>query len=96
MHCPPGYAARPRDTGWYAGFSALEQGGGGVPYASDGSRFFGATFDVSGLYRFNAVQDWLPNEGKTVAGMLAQIRDLERHFSANSTGCRRPSDQTIC
>jgi selenocysteine lyase/cysteine desulfurase len=80
MHCPPGYAARPRDTGWYAGFSALEQGGGGVPYASDGSRFFGATFDVSGLYRFNAVQDWLPNGGKTVAGMLAQIRDLERAF----------------
>ena len=30
LHCPPGYGARPRDTGWYAGFSALESGRGGV------------------------------------------------------------------
>src|SRR5437868_816395 len=45
LHCPPGYGARPRDTGWYAGFSGLEQRTGGVAYASDGSRFLGATFD---------------------------------------------------
>ena len=30
LHCPPGYGARPRDTGWYAGFDALEGGGSGV------------------------------------------------------------------
>ena len=80
LHCPPGYCPRPRDTGWYAGFSALEQGGEGVPYAPDGSRFFGATFDVSGLYRFNAVQDWLLREGLGVVGMLGHVRELERSF----------------
>ena len=32
LHCPPGYGLRPRDTGWYAGFSALEKGGSGVPH----------------------------------------------------------------
>lgn len=80
LHCPPGFCPRPLDTGWYAGFSALESGGGGVPYATDGSRFFGATFDVSGLYRFNAVQDWLAQEKLSVAGMLAHVRELERRF----------------
>jgi selenocysteine lyase/cysteine desulfurase len=80
MHCPPGYCPRPRDTGWYAGFTALEQGGSGVSFARDGSRFFGATFDVSGLYRFNAVQDWLLREKLDVAGMLAHVRMAERRF----------------
>lgn len=82
LHCPPGYGARPRDTGWYAGFSALEGGGTDVPFAKDGSRFFGATFDTSGLYRFNAVQDWLVGEKLSVTGMLAQVRALERSFLA--------------
>ncbi|SRR5579885_499133 len=80
LHCPPGYGARPRDTGWFAGFSALEGGASGVPYAKDGSRFLGATFDVSGLYRFNAVQEWLRAEGWTVASMLAHVRNIERAF----------------
>lgn len=82
LHCPPGYGARPRDTGWYAGFSALEHGAAGVPFATDGSRFLGATFDVSGLYRFNAVQDWMASEGWTVAKMLAHVRGIERDFLA--------------
>ncbi|HEX3810191.1 MAG TPA: aminotransferase class V-fold PLP-dependent enzyme [Rhizomicrobium sp.] len=82
LHCPPGYAPRPRDTGWYAGFSALEGGGSGVAYAKDGSRFLGATFDVTALYRFNAVQDWLTAEGWTVPKMLAHVRGIERAFLA--------------
>jgi selenocysteine lyase/cysteine desulfurase len=80
LHCPPDYCPRPCDTGWYAGFSALEQGGAGVPFAKDGSRFFGATFDVSGLYRFNAVQNWLADQDLTVARMLEHVRGLEQTF----------------
>jgi selenocysteine lyase/cysteine desulfurase len=53
-----------------------------VPFATDGSRFLGATFDVSGLYRFNAVQDWLLRAELSVAAMLAQVRRLERRFLA--------------
>ncbi len=82
LHCPPGFGARPRDTGWFAGFSALEGGASGVPYAEDGSRFLGATFDVSALYRFNAVQDWLESEGWTVARMLDHVRKIECAFLA--------------
>ncbi|MBI3676019.1 MAG: aminotransferase class V-fold PLP-dependent enzyme [Proteobacteria bacterium] len=80
LHCPPGYGMRPRDTGWYAGFSALEGGGNGVPFSRDGSRFLGATFDVSGLYRFNAVQDWLVKAKCSVATMLNHVRSVERAF----------------
>jgi kynureninase len=82
LHCPPGYGARPVDTGWYAGFSALEAGAKGVPYAADGSRFLGATFDVTALYRFNAVRDWLARENLTVASMLERVRGIERAFLA--------------
>jgi selenocysteine lyase/cysteine desulfurase len=80
LHAPPGYGPRPRDTGWYAGFSALESGAAGVPYADDGSRFLGATFDVSALYRFNAVQDWLAREGWSAQKMLAHVRGIEEAF----------------
>lgn len=82
LHCPQGICPRPRDTGWYAGFSVLEGGATGVPFASDGSRFFGATFDPSGLYRFNAVQEWLLSERRSVPSMLEEVRRLERRFLA--------------
>lgn len=60
MHCPPGYGPRPVDTGWYAGFGQLESGvGDAVSYANDGSRFAGATFDPSALYRLDAALRWL-------------------------------------
>jgi kynureninase len=43
-HCPPGYAERPRDTGWFAGFAQLATGAAGkVAYAPGGARLFGAT-----------------------------------------------------
>jgi selenocysteine lyase/cysteine desulfurase len=90
LHCPPGLCPRPRDTGWYAGFAALEGGGGGVPFPADGSRFFGATFDVSGLYRFNAVQDWLLCEKRSVASMLEHVRVLERRFLAELDNLHAP------
>ncbi len=80
LHCPPEYGIRPRDTGWYAGFSALEKSGRGVPYARDGSRFMGATFDVSGIYRFNAVQDWVQQKNRSVTDMLEHVRRIERRF----------------
>ncbi|MEM6667274.1 MAG: aminotransferase class V-fold PLP-dependent enzyme [Pseudomonadota bacterium] len=58
LHCPPGFAARPENSGWFAAFGALSGPQTGVPFGSDGSRFMGATFDPSGLYRMRAVLDW--------------------------------------
>ncbi len=67
MHCPPGHAPRPVDTGWYAAFGALTARQKGVPYGEDGSRFWGATFDPVGFYRQRDVFDWMDGIGLTVA-----------------------------
>ncbi len=82
-HCPPGYAERPRDTGWFAGFAELAAGATGrVAYAPGGARLFGATFDPTGLYRFNAVQRWLDDLGVTVRDIHAHVRHLQARFVA--------------
>lgn len=80
MHCPRGVAPRPVDTGWYAGFDALERADGGVAYAADAARFWGATFDPTGLYRFNAVQRLLRAEGLEVPAIHAHVRALQSQF----------------
>ncbi len=44
-------AFRPRHTGWFADFEHLDSPDRSVRYGPGGQRFFGATFDPSGLYR---------------------------------------------
>lgn len=83
MHCPPGFAPRPRDTGWFAAFGALGgKGDGSVAYGSDGTRFMGATFDPSGLYRLAGVFDWMDEIGLTVEAIHAHVLALQDVFLA--------------
>ncbi len=83
MHCPPGYAPRPRDTGWFAAFGALSaETAGNVAYAGDGSRFLGATFDPTGLYRLAAVFDWMDEIKLSVAAIHAHALALQELFLA--------------
>jgi selenocysteine lyase/cysteine desulfurase len=92
MHVPAGLGLRPRDTGWFADFGALEGKGTGVQYPADARRFLGATFDASGLMRLNAVMDLLAREGLSVEAMTAHCRDLQSHFidaMASSRAARR-------
>jgi selenocysteine lyase/cysteine desulfurase len=63
VHAPPGYAPRPVQTGWFADFGTMEGKQGQVGYNTDGSRFLGATYDPTGLYRFNAIRRALAQEG---------------------------------
>ncbi|HSJ44989.1 MAG TPA: aminotransferase class V-fold PLP-dependent enzyme [Euzebyales bacterium] len=79
-HCPPGYGPRPRDTGWFADFSSLAEGSSRVAYGPGGQRFMGATFDVTPLYRFNAVQRWLDDAGVAVDDIHAHVRGVQRRF----------------
>jgi selenocysteine lyase/cysteine desulfurase len=62
LHAPPDFAPRPANTGWLAEFASIEAHTSGIPYSRDGARFMGATFDPSGLYRFNAVREMLAAE----------------------------------
>jgi len=77
MHCPPGFALRPRDTGWYASFGALSGPQGSIGYAESGWRFMGATFDPSGLYRMGAVFDWLDANGLDARAIHAHAFALQ-------------------
>ncbi len=82
MHCPPGYAKRPVNTGWFAAFGTLTktQNTAQVPYVEGGQRFMGATFDPAPLYRLNAVQEWLQGLGLGVAQIRAKVEALQQQF----------------
>jgi selenocysteine lyase/cysteine desulfurase len=80
LSAPPGYGARPPVTGWFAEFDDLTLPPGSVGYARDASRFMGATFDPSALYRFNAVQRTLLERGLTTARISAHVAELQRSF----------------
>lgn len=81
LHAPPGFGARPEITGWFAEFGDLSGPPGGVQYRSDGGRFWGATFDVSPLYRFNAVRRMLDEAGLTTSDVADHSRALMTRFS---------------
>jgi selenocysteine lyase/cysteine desulfurase len=78
---PPGCELRPRDTGWYASFGTLEgREAEAVHYADDAYRFWGATFDPSGLYRFDAAMSWLASTGTTIEAVHRHALGLQKHF----------------
>lgn len=81
MHAPPGYGARPVNTGWFAGFGGLEVSGAGpVPFAADATRFAGATLAPDGIYRFEAALTMLEREGVDAGGVHARVQELQRLF----------------
>jgi selenocysteine lyase/cysteine desulfurase len=83
LHSPVGYGPRPVDTGWYAGFGQLESGVGDIiAYGDDGSRFAGATFDPSGVYRMDAVLGWLESEGVGPHEIHRHVLGLQERFLA--------------
>ncbi len=88
---PPGCSLRPADTGWYASFDTLAVAPGAtVPYSADAFRFWGATFDASGLYRFNAAMDWLRSTGTTIAQVHAHSTALQERFIAGLRRAKLP------
>ncbi len=79
---PRGCRLRPADTGWFAEFDELAATRGGTTgYAPDGVRFFGATFDPSGLYRLNAVLRMLDDAGADAAAIHAHALSLQAQFA---------------
>jgi selenocysteine lyase/cysteine desulfurase len=78
MHCPPGFGERPPVTGWFAEFGELTAPpGSSIGYTQDAMRFMGATFDSSALYRFNAIQRMLSENGITTSRAAARINRLQ-------------------
>jgi selenocysteine lyase/cysteine desulfurase len=80
LHAPPGFGPRPPITGWYAEFDDLTLPAGMVGYAPDAMRFMGATFDPSGLYRFNAVQRMLRENDLSTAMISGYVEALQQQL----------------
>ncbi len=77
LHAPAAYGPRPINTGWFADADAP---GETVPYEKDAGRFLGATFDPTGLYRFNAAVAMLEKEKITVRDIHDRIMILQFLF----------------
>jgi selenocysteine lyase/cysteine desulfurase len=80
LHAPQGMFPRPIDTGWFAAFFAMQQKQEGVLYAEDASRFLGATFDTTALYRFDAAMSLLEREGITTKEIDERAKTLQAMF----------------
>jgi selenocysteine lyase/cysteine desulfurase len=81
LHVPFGCRLRPVDTGWFAHFGGLAKApSDGVEYAEDAFRFWGATFDPTGLYRFNAVMEWMDRLGLSVESIHEHAKSLQKRF----------------
>src|SRR5690606_37763949 len=57
-----------------------------APYAPDGRRFLGATFDPTALYRLLAVLDWLDEQELTPDAVHAHAHEAKDMFLEGVTG----------
>jgi selenocysteine lyase/cysteine desulfurase len=83
LHAPDGFGPRPPLTGWYAEFEDLTLPAGVVGYATNASRFLGATFDPSALYRFTAVRGMLAENGLTTRFISGHVAELQKLLLAS-------------
>ncbi|HSD44699.1 MAG TPA: aminotransferase class V-fold PLP-dependent enzyme [Burkholderiales bacterium] len=89
LSIPEDCQLRPVFTGWYSDFGQLSGAqGAAVGYGPDAMRFWGSTFDPSGLYRFNAVMRWLHRLGVTAHEIHAHVEGLEHRFLDGLSGAR--------
>ena len=78
-HCP----WNPYDIGWFALFPYLQAGlpfGQSINFGNQANKFWGATFDPTGLYRLNAVMRLFAEKGMTVTKMDQYVMGLQNYF----------------
>ncbi len=81
MLVPESSTLRPVNTGWFASFSTLSSPSQEkIHYSDNGLRFAGATFDPSGIYRFNAVIDMYKENDLSVELAHEHVQTLKAHF----------------
>ncbi len=63
MKIPENCKLRPAFTGWFSDYESLEKTKSKINYHDDASRFYGATRDLSGIYRAISVFEWMDEIG---------------------------------
>jgi kynureninase len=82
---------RPLATGWFSEFGLLDSTPSAqLGYGEKAFRFWGSTFDASGLYRFNAVMGWLQALGATPERIHQHARQLQQQFLDVIAAARLP------
>jgi len=91
MTIPSNCDLRPLNTGWFAEFGALEdEQSSRVSYSDDAFRFWGATFDPTGLYRFNAVMDLFLEYRLSVRVIHDYVSNLMDYFLGHIRNIANP------
>lgn len=80
MTIPKNCTLRPANTGWFASFETLDKENKEVAYSSNGLRFWGATMDLTALYRFNYVWDQFFEDGLEIKKIHNYIQSLQTYF----------------
>lgn len=71
---------RPLNTGWFASFETLESESEEVSYSDNGFRFWGATQDLTSLYRFNFVWNQFSKMSLNITKIHSYIKSLQVQF----------------
>jgi selenocysteine lyase/cysteine desulfurase len=95
LHAPPAFGERPPITGWFAEFEDLKLPPDMVGYRPDAMRFMGATFDPSGLYRFNSVRRMLATNGLTTAVISGHVEALQHRLIDALGSCALDSAELL-
>lgn len=78
MAIPRGSELRPVATGWFSDFGRLSGAQGeAIGYGDAAMRFWGSTFDASGIYRMNAAMRLLASRGITAREIHAHVERLQ-------------------
>lgn len=81
MLTPSNNQFRPIYTGWFATFGSLTQSQSTqVAYSDDAFKFWGSTFDPSGLYRFNSVCRFLSEINLDIDKIHKYVINLQDFF----------------
>lgn len=81
MTIPENCGLRPLNTGWFADFAHMSgKQSGKVKYGNDAFRFWGSTFDPTGVYRFNAVMNWMNSIDLTVEKIHEFVMSNQTYF----------------
>ena len=76
----PNMSFRPMITGWMADFNSLDNYSEEINYSKLGNSFLGATFDPSGIFRFNAVCKLYQDQNMTIEKSHSLVKELQRKF----------------
>ncbi len=81
MSAPKNNQYRPIHTGWFATFGSLsEKQTNQVAYSDDAFKFWGSTFDPTGLYRFNSVCEFLRSKNLNIEKIHNYVINLQNLF----------------